>query len=293
MISISKVWVRSLDVDYLDVYWEIEDTGEDAWDYTFTVERSESPMGPFDQVSEAFSDKYAYRDVIVNLFNKWRKFYYRIKIIKKDDSTTEYSEVATQEAKPDLNAQEIRRLEMLAFREHIGRKVWLFPRRTFGQRCPDCYDSRGAARRKGACPTCFATTYVRGYLDPIVTYLQIDPSPKHNELIQVGVTQQQNTTGRLPYFPPIRPKDILVEVENRRWRVERVSMTERLRAVVHHEVVLHEIPTGDVEYTIPVNLDDLRLYEPSPQREFTNPHTLESVEGAEWVSSLLKGSGYL
>ncbi len=292
MLNVVNVQVKSLELDHLDVYWEISDSSEDAWDYTFTVERSESAMGPFDQASEPFSDKYYFRDSIVNLYSRWRQLWYRIKVTSKLTSEFVYSASATQEPRPSLDAIEVRRLELIAFREHIGRLVWIFPVRTFGQRCPDCYDKRTGNRRRSQCPTCFSTTYVRGYLDPIATYLQIDPSPKHVEMLQVAKTEQSNTTGRTPYFPPLKPKDIIVEAENRRWRIERVSTTQRLRAVLHHEVVLHEIPRADIEYSIPINIDDLRRLEPSPQREFTNPHNLESLDGAEFINNLLTGHGF-
>jgi hypothetical protein len=292
VLKVTKLQVKSLELDHLDVYWEIEDSSEDAWDYTFTVERSESPMGPFDQVSEPFSDKYNFRDSIVNLYSRWRQLWYRVKVTKKSDGVYDYTEAVTQEARPPLDALEVRRLELIAFREHIGRLVWIFPVRTFGQRCPDCYDKRTGNRRRSQCPTCFCTTYVRGYLDPIATYIQIDPSPKHAEPLQLGKTEQSNTSARTPYFPPIKPKDIIVEAENRRWRIERVSTTQRLRAVLHHEIVMHEIPKADIEYTIPINIDDLMTHEPSPQREFTNPHNLESLDGAEFINNLLLGYGY-
>lgn len=292
MLKVTNIKVKSLELDHLNVSWEIDDTNEDPLDYTFTIERSESPMGPFDQVTEPFSDRYFFRDSIVNLYSRWRQLWYRVKVTQKSSSEFEYSEPATQGARPPLDALEVRRLELIAFREHIGRLVWVFPVRTFGQRCPDCYDKRSGNRRRSNCPTCFSTTYVRGYLDPIATYIQIDPSPKHQELLQIAKTEQSNTTARTPYFPPLKPKDIIVEAENRRWRIERVSSTQRLRATLHHELVLHEIPRADIEYTIPINIEDLMSHEPSPQREFTNPHNLESLSDAEWINNLLMGHGF-
>ena len=91
MITITKLSVKSLDVDYLDVFWEIENTYDDPYDYTFTVERSESALGPFDQVSNPFSDRYRYRDVLINPFHRHRQYWYRIKVTKKSDSSVTYS----------------------------------------------------------------------------------------------------------------------------------------------------------------------------------------------------------
>lgn len=292
MLEVRNLKVKSLDMDYLDVFWEISDTSEDPWDYTFQVLRSESPMGPFLPVSQPFSDRYHFRDTIVNLFHKWRSFWYKIKVVRKSDSGEWESDSVTQEARPDLKAMEVRRVELILFREHVGRQVWIFPRRTFGQRCPSCYDRRTGNRRRSQCETCYDTSFVRGYLDPIATYIQMDPNPKHVELQQLNETQQSNTSARTPYFPPVKPRDIIVEAENRRWRVETVNTTQRLRAALHHELRLHEIPRSDIEYKIPINIDDLKELEASPQREFTNPQNLSAADGAEWFNNLLKGHGY-
>jgi hypothetical protein len=292
MLQIHNIEAKSLSVENFDLYWEIADTYEDPLDYTFIVERSESPMGPFDQISEAFSDKYWFRDIATNQFHSWRQFFYRIKVTKKTDSSVSYSPVTARQAKPDLIADEVRRLELIAFREHIGRVCWIFPIKTFGQRCPDCFDSVTKSRLRANCEACFSTGYARGYLDPIAQYVQINPGTKHTESLQVTQTQQVDVSAKLSYFPPVKPKDIIVEVENVRWRVKSVSSTERLRAVLHQEVGIHRIAASDIEYKIPVNLDDLRNFEASPEREFTNPHTLEAVTEENWFADMLRGHGY-
>jgi hypothetical protein len=68
-----------------------------------------------------------------------------------------------------------------------------------------------------------------------------------------------------------------VEAENRRWRVARVTPTERLRSVVHQELVLHELSKGDIEFDLPVRWDT-QDFEPSPMRNFTVPQNLETFE---------------
>jgi len=292
MLEVQNIKAFSLSKDHIDLSWEIKNTDLDPHDFTFVVERSESQYGEFDQISEPFSDRYHFRDVVVNLLHKWRQYWYRIKITRKSDSEVSYSAAAQMGAKPDLVAQEVRRVELILFREHIGRKCWVFPARTFGQRCPACYDPVSRQRMQSQCLTCYDTSFVGGYLNPVEAYVQFDPSPKHTEVQQLVETQQQNTSARMPYFPSVKPRDIIVESENRRWRIERVSSTRRLRVVLHQELVLHEIPGSDIEYLIPVNIDDLGDFEASPEREFTNPHDLEGHDDASWFTNMLKGHGY-
>lgn len=291
MLSITNLKVYSLSKDHLDLTWEIADTSLDPHDFTFTVERSEAQYGPYDPISEPFSDKYDFRDVIVNLMKRWRTYFYRIVVTRKSDGETSTSAPAKLGAKPDLIALEVRRQETILFREHIGRRCWTFPVRTFGQRC-GCYDKTTGQRLTSQCETCYDTTYVGGYLYPVEMYIQIDGNPKHIEPQQILETEQQNASARSLYFPVLKPRDIIIESENRRWRIERVTTTSRMRAMLHQELVLHEIPGTDIEFKIPVNIDDLKNFQASPEREFTNPQDLEVHDDANWLTRTLKSHGY-
>lgn len=288
--------VRSLSLDSLEVTWEIKDTTLDPYDFDWEIERSESPEGPFDPIAGAFNDRYRFLDDRVNLLHRWRNLYYRIRSTQKSDPTNvEVSKAVTQVAEPDLIATEIQLLEQTVWREFNGRMCWLFPKRTFGQYCPHCMDTgRGGTMRKlrSNCLTCYDAQYARGYLDPIQLWIQFDPSPKADQQIQTGATQQVNTSARMGAYPMVKPDDIFVEVENRRWRVVRVTGTERLRAPVHQELTLHEIVKGDIEFELPVNIQDLPHLEPSAERNFSNPQNLESATSEEDILATLKAYGY-
>lgn len=290
--------VRSFSLDLLEVMWEIEDTELDPLDFRLMVFRSESPMGPWDPIAGPFEDHYRYVDNQVNLLHRWRQIYYKIRSTSKvDPSNYTDSDAFTFHAQPDLIAQEIQRLERLVWEEFAGRRCFIFPARTFGQRCGNCFDgpSKGkgftSQRRRSNCVTCYDTGFVRGYFDPIEIFMQIDPSPKAMQRLPLAERQQVDTSARLPNFPLVKPDDIIVEAENRRWRVVKVIPTERLRSVVHQELVLHEIVKGDIEFQLPIRLDDLRSFEPSPGRNFTNPQNLDSFE-AEAIKNTFAVYGY-
>jgi len=290
MLTIINFKVRSLDVDYLDLSWDVET--DNIWDYRFVVERSESPMGPWDVVSGEFTDTFYFRDITVNRLSRQRVYHYRLRIIHQPTSEVTYSDVGYVAARANLEALEVRRLEYVLFREEIGRRCWVFPRRTFGQRCPNCWDPTLGSAVKSGCETCFDTTYVRGFLDPIEAYIQFDPTADHNESNTLQETQQKNSSARALDFPPLKPKDIIVEVENVRWRVERVTTTQRNRATLHQELVVHAVPLGDIEYKLPVRISDLMAIEPSPERNFTRPQNLSAAKEAEFLAAANSVYGY-
>lgn len=278
LIDLINFRVRSLDVSVNEVSWTVAETSEDVLDYTFQVLRSEAPSGPYDTLTVPFSDQYFFLDNQLKNGNRWRKYYYLVRVVQLATGDTLDFGPVTHEPDADILAIELRRHMQLLFNEYAGRRMWALTKRTFGQRC-DCYNRTLQKRTRSGCRTCYDTGFVRGYMSPIEIYGQIDPSPKSEQQTNVGKQQQSNTSGRLGYYPALKPDDLLIEAENRRWRVVTVSMTEQGRAPVHQEISIHEIPPTDIEFLVPLQLDkalkDLFI---SPARNFSNPTSLENFE---------------
>jgi hypothetical protein len=282
MLSVIGLKLRSLDVDFQQLSWEIEDTHEDVLDYTFQILRGESSNGPFEAVAEPFVDRYVFFDRITYPWHPGRSVHYvvRVKNIVTED-IVDFGPVNMQ-PDPDLIARELRRHMNLLFREFTGRRCWIVPVRTFGQRCT-CWNSVLSKRTRSGCPLCYDTGFVRGYNYPIETFIQIEPGSNQTEQnMNTGPTYQMNTTARVSNIGIVKPRDLVIEPENRRWRVTQINQTEQVRAPVHLELTLHEIPKSDVEYAIELKMDtalkDLVL---SPSRNFTNPHNFENFENEE------------
>ncbi len=304
-IELRNLRVRSLSLDFNDIAWEIEPTREDLLDYTFQVFRSEAPAGPWGELSVEMEDQYLFVDNTINPMNRWREYFYLVRVKHKPSGTTKDFGPASKEPKPDLIALEMRKNFNLLMTEFVGRKCWILPARTFGQRCVACWDPTLKQRTKSGCRTCYDTSFVRGFHTPIETFLQFDPSPKNDQQTNTGLVQQVNTTARVGYFPPLKPGDVIIEPENRRWKVTQVNATERLRAIVHQEIQAHEVPRGDILYALeldlgvgcvktsqgvivkPIKLRDILLVS---SRNYTNPQTLTAFERGEMddVFSLYK-----
>lgn len=281
LIELQDLRVRSLDIDFNELSWTLAETSEDVLDYTFQVQRSESPSGPFESLSPPVSDQYSFVDNTHHTGHRWRKYFYQVRVVQVPTGESKCFGPVSKDPDADLIALELRRHMQLLFREFAGRRCWVVPARTFGQRC-SCWNPKLRQRTRSGCQLCFDTGFVRGYLSPIESWVQMDPSPKTEQNTNVGPQQQSNTTARLAWYPPLKPRDVLIEPENRRWRVVQVNQTEQGRASVHQEVQLHEVPPKDIEFAIPLNLDcalkDLWL---NPARNFSNPQNLESFMDAE------------
>jgi len=281
-VEVTKINVRSFDLDHLDLFWEIgpvpssgDSQPHEIFDYQFHIFRSEAAMGPYEKIGGPFRDTYYFRDIQVSLLHKWREYFYKIQVEHiPSGETKDYGPATANEPEPDLIAAEVVRQEDMLFREFVGRKCYLFPVRTFGPRC-SCFDPHMGRKTRSNHPPCFGTGWLGGYMSPIEVHVQIDPTAKQTDLSPLGERQPQNVLGRMISFPPVNPRDILVESENRRWRVVSVAGTQRLRAGVRQELQLHEIPRGDIEFELPVQVD-LRTQTPSAERNFTNPQNVEN-----------------
>jgi hypothetical protein len=288
MLEIARLYARSFDLDHMDVFWELKDFDGNILQFDFYVLRSESPLGPYEILAGPFKDQYYFRDISPSLLHKWRKLYYKLRVVFVPTGETAEFGPTAQVGEPDLIALEIMRQEDVLFREFSGRKCWLFPVRTFGTKCV-CFDRVSGRRTRANCLTCYDTGYMGGFLSPIECFIQVDPNSNSPSNTPMMEQQSNDTSARLISFPPVKPKDILVEAENKRWRVVKVTTTERLRAVVHQELVLHQMPIGDVEYKLPINIDDLKSLSVAAERNFTNPqHTDEDND----LKNILAVYGY-
>ena len=280
--NITKLRVDSLDVDFHEISWSLSASTFDVLDFQFQVLRAESPEGPFDELTPPFEDRYTFVDNILQVAHRWRQYHYQIRVIEKATGDVKEFGPVAHEPEPDLVALELRRHIRLLMREFAGRRCIILPVRTFGQRCTDCWHPVLDKRTKSGCITCYDTGFVRGYLYPIETFVQMDPSSKSQQHINTGETQQDNTTARFGYYPQVKPYDVLVEPENVRWRVVEQTQTEHSRAAVHQEVKLHRIPEKDIEYAIPVHFgQELKNLWVTPSRNYTNPHNLSNFEQEE------------
>lgn len=277
MIEVLKFQVRSLDINKLGLQWEIADTLEDVLDYTFQILRSESPGGPWDPITPVFEDRYAFVDARPPVGYKFRQLYYTLRVTRKSTQVSKDFGPQNQGSDIDLVAAYIRRAEETLLRTAIGRRCWLFPARSFGTRCGSCYDPVLRQRTRAGCPDCFDTGFLRGYLNPIETWIQIDPSSNSLQTQAYQEDQQNTVTARMSHYPIVKPRDMVVELENHRWRVVGVTASERLRAVVKQELSLREIQPTDIEYRVPVNISDIMDVQASPPRMFNNPHNLDNT----------------
>ena len=282
MLKISKIWCRTLDLDAIEVYFETAPHNEDELDYTFEVLRSEAQYSDFLPISKPFSGRFHFSDTTPKQRHFFRSLYYKIEVTRKSDSkTVTYPEEglpgASVEAEPDLEAIEISRILQIRLSQFTGRLCWIFTKRTFGQRCL-CHDPVTGSKTRSSCALCWNTGWVGGYHSPLQVYADIiSPSEQSNPSDMAKFTTV-NARGILSGNPRVREGAILIEPENLRWRIGPINTSEKNRSVFRQEFSLHRIPTDDIIYKLPINIDNLRDFQPLEIRQMTNPQSLGGDE---------------
>ena len=256
MFTLLRLLVHSFDIDFMDIWWELDGPENMFEDYSFFLARSESQLGPWtDFVVGPYKDRYRYRDNTAKMKNSVRNLWYRLEVRKDSDGSVVFvSDPECMQSPANLEAQEITRRFSLALRAVLGREMIVYPIRTFGSRCI-CWDiTRGRSVREN-CRDCFGVGFAGGFLSPFRTYLQKDPNVKSLLLTDRGSSNDQKTTMRALPYPILKPGDVVIERENQRWVVMTATNTERLGSPVHTELQLDGIRSTDILYTLPVKLD--------------------------------------
>lgn len=279
MLKVTNIRVRSFDKDYLDIYWDVEPIYDDVLDYEFVIEKSTSQYGPFQDLTGAFRNKFHVRDNTVRgQRGYYNHSYYRVRVkhLPSGDEATfpEEGHGVKLDAAPDLHAIEMSRIENLKLREFKGRKVWVFPRKRFGQKCR-CYDPVTRRKTVSQCQSCFDTGWVGGYDSPLQVWAQIISPDERTTRGPYGEHNHENTVCKLANYPEVMEGWIIVEGENIRWRVgSSLRKFRKGRSLIRQEVQLNRVEPSDIEYALPLNLSNIEDLVIAPPRNMTNPQTL-------------------
>ena len=285
MLDVTNIRVRSFDLNYLDVYWDIGACFEDVDQFEFYVLRADTEFGEYIRIAGPVLNKFHVRD---NTLRGSKSFYHKLyyRVICKNRSTGEektFPEIGgiALGAPLDLHGLEMARINNLKLKEFSGRKCWVFTRRRSGQRCRACYDEVSSRKTKSRCANCFDTSFVGGFYAPIEVYAKII-SPNETTLhADFGNVEVENTAALLGNYPEIFEGDVIVEAENIRWRVgSTITKFKKSRAIIRQQAPVHRIPNGDIEFKLPINIDSEELKDlvATPERNLTNPQTIESAK---------------
>jgi hypothetical protein len=225
------------------VEWALVDTQEDLSAITFSVERSEdSAFSAFSTLTSGrvYSDPHEFVDSTAPFESLHRKLYYRVRASRVGDPDV-VSAGSTWHGNADLVGQEIVARHTLLVDTITGSPFVYWKQRTFGPRCPRCYDPISKRSKKG-CTQCLGTGFVHPYHDPVGVWLDKDVP---QEMLRMTQFSQQATTQRAvwrPMYPMFSAGDVLLEAQNGdRYKVESRKVVAEKRGVPIQQVLILEL----------------------------------------------------
>lgn len=205
------------------------------------------------------------KDTDAQEYSKTNKAYYIVEatLLESNSAKLRSSPTTwdtTQTPWVQLRSNEIQRREHILLSKFTGNKAYLFRRKTYGQRCPECWNAKVSKVMKDDCKTCYGTSFDGGYFDCYQTYIQYDPSPDTSLKTYFGKFEPNQTAGWTISVPEIFPDDIIIR--HGRWdvhRVEQTSHTELQGNIVRQILQLTELDKGTIEYDLTKRITDFPI----------------------------------
>lgn len=241
--------------------WALDEAVESGA-YVATVSRSGGPQGPWLQLATDLVETYAYIDTFptlgsdVSQLSLSQAIFYKVSVTAPSGAVTE----ATSAVEPTLNGRQkllkrkLLRDEYVLLSKFNGVPVAVLKRKHWGTRCPKCYDKASRETIRAGCTTCYGTSYVGGYFDPMITLAKRATTPNQVGMTAEGKAEIATTRITMLDMPALQDDDILVFLrDNRRFIVKRVVPTELQTVTVHQVAEVSELNRGQIVYRVKVD----------------------------------------
>lgn len=234
------------------VRWAIAPTGWDLDDIAYTIYRSESPAGPWDDLGEVEPGRYHFYDHDVVSPGTGRYYYYIVRLVSRLGRGYLDSTPVRLEHDPDHIALEHVRKKNLYLKVKGGVEVAVFQRKSWGPRCSRCHNAERDDVTDPDCHECLGTGIAGGYLNPVIVPALANMPEKM--VVRSGVPYEMGMTMfEIANQPLVGDGDLMVDLRaNIRYRVKRVHQNSHRGYVVSQIVTLLRSDDNDVIYSLDV-----------------------------------------
>lgn len=254
-----EVTASPIDISTALIQWSVEaDEASELVGLEFIVDRSGGLAGgPFFRVSPRLVNVNVFVDRRANRKHFFRHMIYRVRAGRPDPITGAFVPITGSlpveiGVEPDLLALEIVRQFRVLHRRVTGQLCAIFSIKDFGPRCGFCWNPVQKRSTSSSCRECFGTGFIGGYFAQVNAFVDFNPTEESVQITQFGEWQSNDTLVWVTNFPPMKPRDMIVDPLNRRWRVVNRRPIARLGFVVQQFLQIREIPRVDVEHSLPV-----------------------------------------
>ena len=243
------------------ITWAIEPASETYSLYKMDLYRGETfaqTMPSYELVVSGldFTNLYSYTDISISgmHLHSSRGFWYKAYIYNTYTGEAAWTREITNEPVADYATRTIWREKNLGLRERYGgRRFVVLKRKTYGDSCPVCWDTYTQRRLIDFCETCYDTGISGGFYQPISVLCTMNAALKRHQMLLWGSWETGDAVIYTFHHPHIEPKDIFVDLYNRRWEVVQVRKVEKGLAIIEQDAQVRRIPKDDVVYNVEVS----------------------------------------
>lgn len=241
------------------IQWKVDPNQMPPGPWTFTVERSESPQGPFETLGTVV-DNTAYFDSLPT-HHIMRYWYYRVSLQVRgsccfiSEPEANLTSMSTLNKRLKGEVETMRNDLRVLLQADNGVKIQIFKKRNFGQRCTSCRSGLLDLAVYPNCTKCFGTKFLEGFYNPITTLAYFNDPPTQEGLDQEGETELRVFQIKMLESPLLTVDDIIFEPDTGQlYEVKNVMTTRRKRVIIHQEVNLSELARSHQFYKLVNNI---------------------------------------
>jgi hypothetical protein len=246
--AIEKISITANNIGWRTISWVYSGIGGDVpgGDKVEILRSPTGRSGSYEVVANVDITQESYVDTI-NATYKNEVYFYKIRHLGR-----EYGPVMIT-AKSDEMSNAVTNLLSRALNRNLGTSCLLFPKKTSGERCPDCWDEILGRCTDGDCYTCKGTGWVDGYHEPQNILVSFPKEAQTLINTDVGSMSPQRIEGAWTLaFPVVNPGDVIVRLYDKKvWRVESpVLQSQKHQKVLRQILTLTDISETEIEHTL-------------------------------------------
>jgi hypothetical protein len=230
--------------------------------YVYSVYRSGSVNGPWTLLNSTPTANTFFLDPAIELFSLDREYYYKViatstnlvtPISKESKATSLIADQHGLVHRRYLEFNKIkrdRRIQLFM----VNSEVLILKRKHYGERCTDCYDQEINEVLKDKCDTCFGTSFIGGFYNPVRLLVEY-----REERVQKAVDMHSYAEAIISSLimqdaPRANKDDIIYEPNfDRMWRIMTIQNSSLNKSPLSQILTIVELARDSIEYRIPIN----------------------------------------
>lgn len=221
---------------------------------SFKIFKSTSPESGFEILKTDYK-KPIYVDEDVNLYDVGLRYYYKVEGYTGGLKVSESKGETPRYNRRDNEANKIIHEFEVVLRAMGNPPVKVLLKRRAGKRCPNCWNPVTNKVRFSDCPVCHGTGISEGYHNPIDVKISRDFSQliDYTSMLDGDKVNKSGVNAWVMNAPLVSPGDVIIDVMNQRFLVERVVQRTRSQYIIRQILDLTPLEKGHPAYTVDVD----------------------------------------